>query len=57
MAAMNLYRDLYYKLFAATADAIEALEKQDTQLARQILIAAEQAAEEAVIAEDTASEK
>ena len=54
---MNLYRDLYYKLFAATADAIEALEKQDIRLARQILIAAEQAAEEAVISEDTASKK
>jgi len=50
---MNLYKDLYFKLFAVMADAAEALEKGDAEYAKTILIAAEQEAEEIVIsAED-----
>ncbi len=43
---MNLYKELYFKLFAVMADAVEALEKGDADYARKILIAAEQEAEE-----------
>lgn len=46
---MELYRELYYKLFAAMADAVEALEKGDPLQARDILIAAQQKAEERVL--------
>ena len=50
---MNLYKDLYFKLFAVMADAVETLEKGVAQYAKSILIAAEQEAEEIVIsAED-----
>ena len=31
---MNLYKDLYFKLFAVMADAVEALEKGDAEYAR-----------------------
>lgn len=48
-AGMNLYKDLYFKLFAVMADAVEALEKGELEYARKILIAAEQEAEEIVI--------
>ena len=43
---MNLYKDLYFKLFAVVADAVEALEKGEPEYAKKILIAAEQEAEE-----------
>ena len=46
---MNLFKELYYKLFAALADAVEALENGDPLLARDILIAAQQEAEERYI--------
>ena len=50
---MKLYKDLYFKLFAVMADAVEALETGDAEYAKTILIAAEQEAEEIVIsAED-----
>ncbi len=43
---MELYKDLYFKLFAVMADAIEALENGEAEYAKRILIAAEQEAEE-----------
>ena len=46
---MSLYKELYYKLFAAVADAVEDLERCDCQKASQRLIAAQQAAEERYI--------
>ena len=46
---MELYRKLYYKLFASAADAVAALEKGDPAAAWEILVAAQQAAEEAVL--------
>ena len=41
------YRTLYYKLFAAAADALEAIEHANFGLARDILIRAQQNAETA----------
>ena len=46
---MNFYRDLYYKLFAVIADAVESLENNEPIAARKVLIAATQEAEEIVI--------
>ena len=43
------YKPLYFKLFAAMADAVEAIEAQNYGQAREILIAAQLAAEEAYI--------
>lgn len=50
---MEIYRELYYKLFAAMADAVEALERNEPAGARNALIAAMQEAEETILsAED-----
>ena len=49
---MEQYRDLYYKLFAAMADAVELLERGEVLDARKCLIAAMQRAEELVIEEE-----
>ena len=46
------YKALYFKLFAAMADAVELLERQEEAAARLLLIAAQQEAEEIAIAED-----
>ncbi len=46
---MELYQDLYYKLFAAAADAVEALEQNEPNAARRALIAAMRASEESVL--------
>lgn len=46
---MNFYKDLYYKLFAVMADAVESLENNEPIAARKTLIAAMQEAEEIVI--------
>ena len=46
---MNLYENLYYKLFAAMADAVESLERFEPSAARKALIAAMRDAEEAVV--------
>ena len=46
---MNLYENLYYKLFAAIADAVESLERDEPHAARKALIAAMRAAEDAVV--------
>ena len=40
------YKKLYFKLFAAMADAVEDLEKQNYGMAKQRLISAQQEAEE-----------
>lgn len=45
------YKALYFKLFAAMADAVELLEEQDYGSARRLLIAAQQEAEENCISE------
>ncbi len=43
---MPNYRELYFKLFAAAADALEALERNDGLRARQILLRAQLEAED-----------
>lgn len=43
------FERLYFRLFAAMADAAEALEQGDYDKARQLLIAAQQDAEEQYI--------
>ena len=43
---MTDYRKLYFKLFAAMADAVEDLEQENYGRAKQRLIAAQQEAEE-----------
>ncbi|MGM9606967.1 MAG: hypothetical protein ACI3XJ_05625 [Oscillospiraceae bacterium] len=40
------YKELYIQLFAAAADAVEAIEKMNFGRAREILIRAQQNAEE-----------
>ncbi len=40
------YKELYHKLFAAAADATEAIENMNFGQAKAILIAAQQSAEE-----------
>ena len=47
--AMNLYENLYYKLFAVIADAVESLEQNEPCAAQKALIAAMRDAEEAVV--------
>jgi hypothetical protein len=46
---MNVYRNMYYKLFNAITDALNALEQDDTETAREVLITAQQTAEELYI--------
>jgi hypothetical protein len=46
---MSLYRELYYKLFAAVADAVEDIEQANYGNALQRLIIAQQEAEERYI--------
>ena len=46
------YQELYFKLFAAMADAVKYMEEDNYGLARQRLIAAQQQAEEAYISEE-----
>ena len=50
------YKALYHRLFAACTDAVEQMEAQNYGRAREILILAQQAAEEAVLcAEDSSN--
>ena len=49
---MGIYRELYYKLFGAAADAVESLERNEPVAAKNILVAAMREAEEAVISEE-----
>ena len=46
---MNLYKDLYFKLYAVMADAVESLENDEPLAAKKVLIAAMREAEEIVI--------
>ncbi len=46
---MNSYKDLYYRLFAAIADAVESLERSEPHAAKKALIAAMREAEETVV--------
>ena len=41
------YKELYFNLFSAAADAVEAIENMNFGQAKEILIAAQQDAEEA----------
>lgn len=50
--AMDFYKDLYYKLFAVMADAVESLEHGEPIAAQKTLITAMREAEETVIAAD-----
>ena len=43
------YKSLYFSLFAAVADATEALEQGNSELAKTILIEAQRMAEEGYI--------
>lgn len=43
------YKSLYFSLFAAVADATEALEQGNSELAKTILIEAQRTAEEGYI--------
>jgi hypothetical protein len=43
---INVYRNMYYKLFNAITDALNALEQGDTEQAREVLITAQQTTEE-----------
>ena len=43
------YQTLYHRLFAACADAVEQMEAQNYGRAREILILAQQSAEEAIL--------
>ena len=49
---MELYKELYHKLFAATADAVASLEKHDSIAAWCTLIYAMRDADEAIISSD-----
>ena len=47
------YQALYFKLFAAMADAVEHIENENYGLARQTLINAQQQAEEEYLSQET----
>lgn len=49
---MPNYKELYFQLFAAMADAVEAVDHNNFGQARDILIHAQQNAEEQCITED-----
>jgi len=46
------YQALYFKLFAAMADAVEQIEQNNCGLARQTLINAQQQAEEEYLSQE-----
>lgn len=46
------YKALYYQLFAALADCTAAFEAQNYGVAREILIKAQQAAEDTILKQD-----
>lgn len=48
---MPNYKSLYFKLFAAIADAVEELEQQNYGTAKELLIRAQQEAEEDYISD------
>ena len=49
---IDLYRELYFKLFSAIADAVEALENDEPMAAKKRLIAVLREAEEQVISQE-----
>ena len=49
---MPNYKELYFHLFAAMADAVEAIDQMNFGAAREILIRAQQQAEEKCIGEE-----
>lgn len=49
---MSDYKNLYFKLFAAVADALEHMEQDNDGLARERLISAQQEAEEQYISQE-----
>ena len=50
---MELYKEMYYKLFGALSDAIELLEKSKTAEAWELLITAQRRTEELYISFDS----
>ena len=50
---MNFYKDLYYKLFAVMADAVESLENNEPLAAKKVLIAAMREAEEIIVSTES----
>ena len=50
---MSLYKELYYKLFAAMADAVEDIEQANYGKALQRLITAQQEVEERYISAES----
>ena len=51
-----VYRDLYFTLFGAVADAVEALENNEPLLAKKLLIVAMREAEERIISQEENNE-
>ena len=49
---MNIYKNAYFRLFNAIADALEQLAQERSAQAQQTLIAAQQNAEELIISSD-----
>ena len=49
---MKTYRDLYYMLFGALSEAAELLEKEEGQKALEVLVDAQQKAEDIVLEEE-----
>jgi len=47
------YQALYFKLFAAIADAVDHMEEENYGLARQTLITAQQEAEEEYLSQES----
>lgn len=47
--SMDLYRELYYRLFAVISDAVESLENEEPIAAKKMLLSAMRYAEERVI--------
>ena len=50
---MNFYKDLYFKLFAVMADAVESLENNEPLAAKKVLIVAMREAEEIVLSAES----
>ena len=52
----NIYRELYFKLFGAAADAVEALERNEPHAAKKLLVTALRNAEDQVISIEDADQ-
>ena len=51
-SVMELYRELYYRLFGVMSDAVESLENREPIAAKRMLISALREAEERVLASE-----